>query len=197
MLSKIYNLKHKMWVVVNMLRMRLAGVHYGRRLRMKDLVYLEIYRGSQVTIGDNFTLISGGGINALGRNIRSAIKVMPGASLTIGDDVGISCSSIRVGHSVTIGNHVMIGADCLVIDTDAHALDATLRRSGATAACTARCAPIALGYDVVVGARTIIMKGVTIGARTIIGAGSVVTHDLPDDCIAAGCPARIVRYLTE
>ena len=46
-----------------------------------------------------------------------------------------------------------------------------------------------------VGVNSIVLKGVTIGARSIIGAGSVVTKNIPKDCIAAGNPAQIIRYL--
>lgn len=40
-----------------------------------------------------------------------------------------------------------------------------------------------------------ILPGVTIGSRSVIGAGSVVTHDIPDDVVAAGNPCRIIRSL--
>ena len=40
-----------------------------------------------------------------------------------------------------------------------------------------------------------ILKGVTIGARSVIGAHSVVTHDIPPDCIAAGNPCKVIRKL--
>ena len=42
---------------------------------------------------------------------------------------------------------------------------------------------------------TIILKGVHFGARSIIGAGSVVTKDIPCDCIAAGNPAKVIKKL--
>ena len=44
-----------------------------------------------------------------------------------------------------------------------------------------------------IGVRTILMPGVTIGKGSIIGAGSVVTKDIPDYCIAVGVPAKIIR----
>jgi putative colanic acid biosynthesis acetyltransferase WcaF len=54
-------------------------------------------------------------------------------------------------------------------------------------------AKITIGDDAFVGARAFILPGVTIGARSIIGAGSVVTHDVPEDVIAAGNPCKVLR----
>lgn len=54
-------------------------------------------------------------------------------------------------------------------------------------------ARIVIGADAFLGARTFVMPGVKIGARTIVGACSVVTHDLPDDVVAAGNPCRVLR----
>ena len=52
--------------------------------------------------------------------------------------------------------------------------------------------PVKIGRGCFIGARSIILKGVTLGDRVIIGAGSVVTKDVPAFSIAAGNPARIV-----
>lgn len=51
-----------------------------------------------------------------------------------------------------------------------------------------------LGDEVEVGAGAQIIGPIHIGNRTIIGAGAVVIHDLPDDCVAVGVPAKIVKY---
>lgn len=56
-----------------------------------------------------------------------------------------------------------------------------------------RNAPIQIDDDVLIGTRSIILKGVHIGARAIIGSGSVVTKDIPADCIAAGNPCKIIK----
>ena len=39
------------------------------------------------------------------------------------------------------------------------------------------------------------MKGVRIGANAIIGAGSVVTRDVPPNCIAAGSPCKVIKKI--
>jgi putative colanic acid biosynthesis acetyltransferase WcaF len=54
-------------------------------------------------------------------------------------------------------------------------------------------AKIVIGDDAFVGARAFVLPGVTIGARSVIGACSVVTHDVPDNVIAAGNPCRVLR----
>jgi putative colanic acid biosynthesis acetyltransferase WcaF len=54
-------------------------------------------------------------------------------------------------------------------------------------------AKITIGEDTFLGARVFVLPGVTIGARSIIGACSVVTHDVPENVIAAGNPCRVLR----
>ena len=55
--------------------------------------------------------------------------------------------------------------------------------------------PITIGEDCWLGAGVIVCPGVTIGPRCVIGAGSVVVKDIPDDSMAVGNPARVIRKL--
>jgi acetyltransferase-like isoleucine patch superfamily enzyme len=55
--------------------------------------------------------------------------------------------------------------------------------------------PIILEENVFLGARVIVLGGVTIGRDSVIGAGSVVTRDIPPGVIAAGNPAKVIRAL--
>lgn len=55
-----------------------------------------------------------------------------------------------------------------------------------------RIGPVKIGDRVFIGANSTILMGITIGNDVIVGAGSVVTKDIPDDCIVAGNPARII-----
>jgi maltose O-acetyltransferase len=54
--------------------------------------------------------------------------------------------------------------------------------------------PIIIGKNVWITSRCIILPGVVIGDNTIIGAGSVVTKDIPANCIAAGNPAKVLKF---
>ena len=55
--------------------------------------------------------------------------------------------------------------------------------------------PIRIGDDCWLGGGVIVCPGVTIGNRVIVGAGSVVTHDIPDDVVVAGNPARPIKMI--
>ena len=56
---------------------------------------------------------------------------------------------------------------------------------------------VTIGDNVWLGGNTVICPGVHIGSNTVIGAGSVVTKDIPDWCIAAGNPCKVIRTITE
>jgi acetyltransferase-like isoleucine patch superfamily enzyme len=93
---------------------------------------------------------------------------------------------------ITIGNNVYITAGCAFITHDGGTL--ILRKEVPDLEWTA---PITIGNDVYLGVRTLIMPGVTIGNRCIIGAGSIVTKDIPDNSVAAGVPARVIKTTDE
>ena len=54
-----------------------------------------------------------------------------------------------------------------------------------------------IGSKVFIGAETVVLPGVTIGNNVIIGANSTVTHDIPDNSVAAGSPAKVICSLEE
>lgn len=54
-------------------------------------------------------------------------------------------------------------------------------------------APIEIGHDVWIGARAVLLDGITIGNGAIVGAGAVVAGDIPPYAVAVGVPARVVR----
>lgn len=150
--------------------------------------------GGKIEIGDDFYFSSGDAVNPIGANLQGVIYAEPGATVIIGHHVGMSSTRLWIHDRLTIGNHVKIGAGVLITDTDAHPMDYRARRHSNEGT---QSAPITIGDDAWIGAQAIILKGVTIGPRSIIGAGSVVTHDIPADCIAAGNPCRVIRHIQD
>lgn len=57
--------------------------------------------------------------------------------------------------------------------------------------------PITVGDDVYIGNNVIILPGVKIGNKVIIGAGAIVSHDIPDNSVAVGIPARVIKTADE
>jgi len=90
---------------------------------------------------------------------------------------------------VTIGDDCFIGPN-VSIYTACHSTDPVERNSRREWA-----EPVSIGDNVWIGGSVTILPGVTIGDNVTIGAGSVVTHDIPSDVVAAGNPCRVIRSL--
>ncbi len=87
---------------------------------------------------------------------------------------------------------VHIGDDCLLgprvcIFTACHPVDPKERLEGKEFG-----KPVTIGNNVWIGGNAVINPGVTIGNNVVIGSGSVVTHDIPDNSVAVGNPARVL-----
>lgn len=145
--------------------------------------------GSSIVIGRRFAAVSEISRNSFGIIQRVVIRTVgERAHIEIGDDVGVSGCTISAKVSIRIGDRVLIGSGAVITDQDAHPVDPVARR--AEAAC--KTAPVVIEDDVFIGARAIILKGVTIGRGSTIGAGSVVTKSIPPYSVAVGNPARII-----
>lgn len=164
----------------------------GSNVQLPGQLNLVISGNNDIGIGDNFYFSSGNGVNPIASNLQGAIYLENGASLKIGNNVGMSSTRLWIHESAKIGNNVKIGGCVLITDTDAHPMDYMARRSSNEGT---KSAPVVIEDDVWVGAHCIILKGVTIGARSVIGAGSVVTKSIPANRVAAGNPCRVIKNL--
>ncbi|NYJ05875.1 acyltransferase [Petropleomorpha daqingensis] len=93
--------------------------------------------------------------------------------------------------SVEIGDGVAIGAGA-VIAAATHDLGPSANRAAAN-----RSEPVVIGTGAWLGARVVVLPGVTIGRGAVIGAGAVVTRDCAPDASYAGVPARLLRELDQ
>lgn len=193
--AELYNRRKIGWYLrYNRWFFKKKGVVFGKHFNVFNRVYL---RGAgTIIIGDCFTFTSGDSINPISRNLQGCINTVKKGVIKIGNNVGISSATLWAQKSIEIGNHVNIGANCLLIDNDAHPINYLERRYPPTEN-NVSASPIVIEDDVWIGANCIILKGVTIGARSIVGAGSVVTQSIPCDSIAAGNPAKVVKLIVK
>ncbi len=115
---------------------------------------------------------------------NSYIRVIKGGELIlyegfINENVQITC-----GSRITIGKGCAIARDVIIRDYDAHTIDIPGFKIAE---------PITIGDHVWIGTRAIILKGVEIGDGAVIAAGSIVTKNIPSNCIAAGIPAKVIK----
>jgi acetyltransferase-like isoleucine patch superfamily enzyme len=115
-----------------------------------------------------------------------------GADILIGENSYISQEVIINSRClVSIGKNVMLGHRTRIMDYDAHKIGDIEDINKPMF--TSKQAPIVIGDNVWTGFGVTILKGVSIGRGSIIGANACVVSDIPENSIAVGNPARVVR----
>ncbi len=160
-----------------------------------------IERGLTPTLGDNvhigaYAKLSHRGHGTIEIGDNSAIdsfvvlETRRGGSIKIGKNSGVNAFSVIYGTGgVTIGDYTRIAAHTVIVASNHIFDDSTknIHEQGVSKK------GIVIGNDVWIGAGARILDGVHIGDHAVIGAGSVVTHDIPENAIAVGVPARVLR----
>jgi acetyltransferase-like isoleucine patch superfamily enzyme len=183
---QIFNLK-----ILNHLvhfKMYMQGVKLGKEVKFNGFPFISRARFSEIIIGDNCKF------NSSKRSIEIGLfkpcnfaTIRKGARIQIGKNSGATGSSIIAAKSITIGNNVLIGAYCTIIDNDFHNIDPKKRSSNNVAE-----KPVVIQDNVFLGFNCHVLKGVTIGENAVIGAGSVVISNIPPNSIAIGNPCKVI-----
>ena len=126
-----------------------------------------------------------------GCQISAYVCITEPHNVSIGNKVilneGVIVQSCN-GASISIGNNVVLSYGAMVLTGG---LD--LSKGYVTHEHSA--APVVIEESVWIGARSIILPGVTVGKGAVIAAGSTVTKDVPPGAIVGGVPARVIRSL--
>lgn len=119
--------------------------------------------------------------------VHTACKVNVDKGTLLIDQMKLGCGCyLLCTNYIKIGCGVIVGPYTIIMDEDGHVV--------ADGNCIGKDSkPIIIEDNVWIGARSIILKGVTIGKGSVIAAGSVVTKDVPANCLAGGVPARILK----
>ena len=170
---------------------RCLGLQVGSGCSFAGLPIISRAPGAAVTLGNSVRILSRIESNPAGLPHPTILAALgEDSAIVIGDQTGISGASIVARSTITIGRHVLIGAGACIWDTDFHPLSPNQRQEHPTEG--ARSGPIQIDHHAFIGARAIILKGVTIGWGAVVGAGAVVTKDVAPCDIVAGNPARVV-----
>lgn len=124
------------------------------------------------------------GYNQVGRG--SLIWILEGGRITLDGATTTGQNKLIAKDHVFIGKDTQIAFGATICDHDFHKTYTHGRANVETA-------PVHIGENVWIGMNATILKGVTIGNGAIVAAGAVVTKDVPERCLAAGVPAKIVK----
>lgn len=134
------------------------------------------------------TMVIGNDVNINSRNVKTDLVTGPQGYLEIGDKTSINFGvSIVANKKITIGKQVRIGPYTMIYDSNMHVHGNRYKRAPGD--------PVTIGDDVWLASRVMVMKGSRVGKGSMVAAGSVVSGIIPPYVIAAGIPARIVKYL--
>lgn len=115
---------------------------------------------------------------------------LPERVVGIGDRCLLGRGSTVIGHeSIEIGDDVWTGHHVHITDMNHGYEDLTVTISRQAQPMS----PVSIGDGTWLGHGVVVLPGSHIGRHVVVGAGSVVTGDLPDYCVAAGVPARVIR----
>ena len=150
--------------------------------------------GGLIRIGAGTRLASSLLSNLLGNNHRVIIATISEGEITIGNNFRMSGGSIVSRKKIIIGSNVNIGVNCLITDSDHHAIDWSKRGSESVDDILSR--TVTIEDDVWLGANVTILKGVKVGARSVIGAGEVVKKDILPDSVFSGGKMKVLNNAT-
>ncbi len=150
--------------------------------------------GKEISVGERVTLWNNNTTVGDRTHIYHGVTLWGPGKIHIGNNCEIGINTvIHSSKDVVIGDNCAIAADCYIIDSNHGIKKGELIREQASIVK----GPVIIGNDVWIGAGVKVLSGVHIGDGAIIGAQSLVNVDIPENAIAVGVPAKIIRYRSE
>jgi maltose O-acetyltransferase len=150
--------------------------HLGKYVKLQGRPF--VVSLGDIIIGDRVTIHS--------TTVRCELVAYHDARLEIGPRTFINYGcSLAARKLVRIGAGCNLGPYTNIMDNDFHSIEDRRRIPESQ--------PVLIGDNVWIGARVIILPGITIGNDAVVGAGAVVTRDVPPRTVVAGNPARVLR----
>ena len=169
------------WINKRLFLLHNSGLHVDNKFVVKGRQYIKC--GKDVYIGENSKLLCWD--SHRGKKFDKSPEIILGDNLHITRNFVLQCA-----NRIEIGNNVLIASDVFMIDYN-HGMNPLAESYLHN--------PLDISEGIIIkdgawiGNNVIILGGVEIGEKTIVGAGSVVTHSIPDYSIAVGNPAKVIK----
>ena len=174
----------------------LFRVKLGKNIKFYGWPNILRYPGSRIEVGDDCIFSSSFRSNPLGnKNPCNLRTISNNAFIFIGNNVGISGTSIVCSGQIFIDSNTLIGANTIIVDNDFHQKDHLLRKKRSSVGILTK--KVKIGSNCWIGANCTILKGVELGSNVIVGFGSVVTKSFPANSIIGGNPAKLINKNSE
>jgi acetyltransferase-like isoleucine patch superfamily enzyme len=176
----------KILKVLSSPRLAATLVNAQLRIRGKARVPLSVRLAGRIRLRGDGDVEFGEGVTLTGDIVPIEFVCYKHARISIGDHTFINYgTSISAYEKVRIGHHCLLGHHTLIVDRNEHGVE---HREVVPPP-----AQVIIEDHVWIGSHVVILPGVFVGHHSVIGAGSVVTKDIPANCVAVGNPARVVR----
>lgn len=153
-----------------------------------------IFNKGILEFGDNLKINSSFFSNLIGINHRTIIiSRFQDSIIKIGNNVGMSGTTIYARKEITIGNNTLIGANVKIFDNDFHPIEIEARNNDIKEKIGTK--PVCIGNNCFIGCNSLILKGTELGDGCVVGAGAVVSGKFPENVVIAGNPAKIIKKI--
>ena len=177
-------LKKNLAIFLHMLKPLSISITYYGKFR-PSLRQKKWEKGIKVVL-DKQSIIKIGSDNSFRSWLQ--LRALNGGSIKIGNSNFCNTNvSITSMESITIGDHVKIANNVVIIDHDHDYVNNNIGY---------QTAPISIADHVWIGANSVILKGVSIGSHSVVAAGAVVKENIPEYCIVGGVPAKILKLFS-
>ena len=149
--------------------------------------------GKYISLGSKICLGERGVLTAWDSYMDESFtpNIIIGNNTSIGEDFHITAID-----KIVIGDNVLMGKKITITDNSHGKVDVESLAIAPAKRFLYSKGPVIIKDGVWIGEKATILPGVTIGKNSIIGANAVVISDIPDNCVAAGVPAKVVRIIT-
>ena len=191
-MNPIKKLKYMLDKLYNQFVFIIRKPQYKTKPEINGKIYL-VGKPEAISFGEGVRINSSLESNPIGGSTRTVIFAKAGASIHIGNNVGMSNCTLFSACRIEVGDNVLIGGNTKIYDTDFHSVKYEERMEKMDTHIGT--APVTIEDGVFIGAHCIILKGVRIGQKSVVAAGSVVTKDIPSGELWGGVPAKFIKRI--